>query len=87
MIADLILSLTKEAILMIIIASTPAIVASLVIGLGIALFSATTQIQEATLRFAPKMIAVYLALIAFGAPLGGMLLAYTKTCFRHIANL
>jgi flagellar biosynthesis protein FliQ len=87
MISELILTLTKEAILMIIIASTPAIVASLLIGLAVAIFSATTQIQEQTLSFAPKMIAVYLALIAFGAPLGAMLLNFTKTCFRHILKL
>lgn len=87
MLSELIISLTKEAVFVTIIASTPAILASLIIGLIVAIFSATTQIQEQTLSFAPKMVAVYLALIAFGAPIGAMLLGFTKTCFTQILKL
>lgn len=84
MISELVISLTKEAIFVTIIASMPAILASLVVGLLVAIFSATTQIQEQTLSFAPKMIAVYVALIAFAAPLGGMIVSFTKTCFTEM---
>ncbi len=84
MLSDIITTLTKEAIFVTVIASTPAILASLIIGLVVAIFSATTQIQEQTLSFAPKMVAVYLALIAFGAPIYGMLIGFSKTCFEQI---
>lgn len=84
---DFIIGLTKEAILVTIIASTPAIIASLLVGLIVAIFSATTQIQEQTLSFAPKMVAVYVALVAFGATTGTMVVSFAKTCFRHIVNL
>jgi flagellar biosynthetic protein FliQ len=87
MVSELVISLTKEAIFVTIIASMPAILASLLIGLAVAIFSATTQIQEQTLSFAPKMIAVYLALIAFGAPLGGLVIGFAKTCFQHVIHL
>lgn len=87
MTAELMLSLTKEAIFTVIIVSLPAIIASLLVGLVVALFSATTQIQEQTLSFAPKMIAVYLALIAFSAPLGSMIISFTKNCLRSIVKL
>lgn len=87
MLSDIIISLTKEAIFVTVIASMPAIVASLIIGLVVAIFSATTQIQEQTLSFAPKMIAVYVALIAFGAPIGAMLIGFTKTCFTKMLSL
>lgn len=87
MLSDLIINLSKEAILVTIIASTPAILASLVIGLLVAIFSATTQIQEQTLSFAPKMVAVYLALIAFGAPVGALIIEFTKSCFSHMQNI
>lgn len=80
--ADQLLMLTKEAIFVTIMASLPAIIASLVIGLAVALFSATTQIQEQTLSFAPKMIGVYIALVIFAAPLGGLIIEFTKTCFQ-----
>ncbi len=81
---DIVVNLTKEAILITVIASMPAILASLIIGLLVALFSATTQIQEQTLSFAPKMIGVYLALIAFGAPVAAMLIGFAKTCFIEV---
>lgn len=87
MLSELITSLTKEAIFVTIVASTPAILASLVVGLVVAVFSATTQIQEQTLSFAPKMIAVYLALIAFGAPLGTLLVGFAKSCFQKALSL
>jgi flagellar biosynthetic protein FliQ len=87
MLTDLIVTLTKEAIVVTVIASLPAILASLIIGLAVAIFSATTQIQEQTLSFAPKMIAVYVALVAFGVPLGAMILGFTRNCFTHIFNL
>jgi len=64
----------------------PAILASLIIGLLVAIFSATTQIQEQTLSFAPKMVAVYLALLAFGAPIFAMVINFSKTCFAQILN-
>jgi flagellar biosynthesis protein FliQ len=87
MIPEVLISLTKEAIFITIVASMPAILASLVIGLVVAIFSATTQIQEQTLSFAPKMIAVYLALIACGAPLCSLVVGYGKSCFLEIIKL
>lgn len=81
------LSLSKEAIIITIMASAPAILASLIVGLIIALFSATTQIQEQTLSFAPKMIAVFLALLFFGPRLGDLIIRYTKACFLACFNL
>jgi flagellar biosynthetic protein FliQ len=87
MLSDLLVSLSKEAIYVTILASMPAILASLIVGLLVAIFSATTQIQEQTLSFAPKMIAVYVALVAFGVPLGILIINFTKRCFSHVLNL
>lgn len=87
MISSTIIALTKDAIFITIITSLPAILASLVIGLIVAIFSATTQIQEQTLSFAPKMLAVYLALLAFAAPLTSMLTGFAHNCFKEINKL
>jgi flagellar biosynthetic protein FliQ len=81
------LSLTKEAILITVIISSPAIAASLIVGLVVAVFSATTQIQEQTLSFAPKMLAVFFALLVFCSPLGSLIIRYTKSCFYAGFNL
>jgi flagellar biosynthetic protein FliQ len=87
MLNDLITSLAREAIWVTIIVSIPAIMASLLVGLLVALFSATTQIQEQTLSFAPKMVAVYLSILACGAPMGAMLLNFAKRCFTDFTFL
>jgi len=60
------LGIAKEAILLVIILSAPAVFVSLFVGLTISLFQATTQIQDQALTFVPKLIAVMLTLILFG---------------------
>lgn len=84
---DVIVTLTKEAIFVTIISSTPVILASLIIGLVVAVFSATTQIQEQTLSFAPKMIAVYLALLCFGGTMGALIIGFAKECFLQMTTI
>ena len=65
--------------------SLPAILASLIIGFSVALFSATTQIQEQTLSFAPKMVGVYAVLAGTGAWLGSLLMRFAARCFSEFA--
>lgn len=81
MLLNNIIALCEEALLVSIIASAPAISASLIIGITVAIFSATTQIQEQTLSFAPKMIGIYAVLLLLGVPLGGLILSFTQKCF------
>ncbi len=57
-----ILEITREAIMLIMVISTPIMLIGLVLGLIIALFQALTQIQEMTLAFVPKIIGIFLAL-------------------------
>lgn len=87
MFSDLIIDLSKEAIFVTIMASLPAIIASLVLGLAVAIFSATTQIQEQSLSFAPKMIAVYLAIVACSGSISAMILNFTRSCFTSFFTL
>ncbi len=75
--------LTNQAILITILLSLPTIAVSLVVGLAVALFSATTQIQEQTLSFAPKMVAVYAIIAATAGWMGSLLIAFTERCFTE----
>lgn len=59
---DAVNTIMSEAIKAIIITSLPSVGLGLVVGLVIALFQAVTQVQEQTLTFVPKMIAVFLIL-------------------------
>lgn len=55
--------ISREAIYVLIIVSAPVLIVALVVGLIISLFQALTQIQETTLTFVPKIIAVYFSMI------------------------
>lgn len=57
------LDVGREAIMLLIKISAPIMVAALVVGLVVSLFQALTQIQEQTLTFVPKILAIFLMLI------------------------
>lgn len=61
-----VLKIAQEAIRTILIVSAPMLGFSLIVGLVVSVFQAVTQIQEATLAFVPKIIAVLLSIIIFG---------------------
>ena len=62
----LVLDIAREAFMTIIITSAPALVVSLIIGLIVSIFQTVTSIQEQTLTFVPKIIAVFLTLMLLG---------------------
>lgn len=62
-----VLDVAKEAIYTIIICSAPMLVISLVVGLIVSIFQTVTSIQEQTLTFVPKIIAVFVGLMIFGS--------------------
>jgi flagellar biosynthetic protein FliQ len=59
-----VITLASEAIKLVLLLSLPLLGVGLAVGLLVAVFQATTQIQEMTLSFVPKIIAVLLALLA-----------------------
>ena len=58
-----VLDIAKDAIYYIIICSAPVLIISLVVGLVISIFQTVTSIQEQTLTFVPKIVAVFIGLI------------------------
>ncbi|HET6376954.1 MAG TPA: flagellar biosynthesis protein FliQ [Methylocella sp.] len=80
------LELLRSAIWTILAGSGPAVAAAMLAGLAIALFQALTQIQEVTLSFVPKIIAIFIALL-FGAPfIGSQLQTFTALVYARIAS-
>ena len=61
-----ILDVAREAFMTIIITSAPPLLVSLVIGLIVSIFQTVTSIQEQTLTFVPKIVAVFLTLMILG---------------------
>jgi flagellar biosynthetic protein FliQ len=67
--------------------SAPILVTALVIGFAVSLFQAMTQIQEATLAFVPKVIAIGVALIVSGNWMLHTLIDFTVDLFDRIPTL
>ena len=63
---DLVVQLGQEALFIVMIVSAPMLGLGLVVGLMVSVFQATTSIQEQTLAFIPKIIAVFVAILIFG---------------------
>ncbi len=60
-----VLDISREAIFVLIKIASPIMLVALVVGLIISLFQALTQIQEMTLTFVPKILAIFVALVLF----------------------
>jgi len=60
-----VLDVVRDAIFVTLIVASPVMLIGLVVGLVVALFQALTQIQEMTLTFVPKIIAIFLSLLLF----------------------
>jgi type III secretion protein S len=75
--------LSYQALLMILILSGPPILISMAVGLFVAIIQAATQIQEQTLSFTVKLIAVIFTLLLMGGWLGGQIVQFTNTIFQN----
>lgn len=73
--------ITQQALFLVLIASAPPVLISLLVGFIIALFQATTQIQEQTLTFAPKMVIVFGTLAMVGPWIGYQMVRFTFHVF------
>jgi flagellar biosynthetic protein FliQ len=82
-----IIFITQEALYLVLVCSGPPVVISLVVGLMIAVFQATTQIQEQTLTFAPKMVIVFGVLALMGSWMGSMLLQFAAQVFDRFPEM
>jgi len=65
----------------------PVLLASMLIGVVIAIFQAATQINEMTLTFIPKIVAVAVILLLLGSWMGTKLISFTSELFMAIPNL
>lgn len=80
-------ALLRDALLLTLKLGAPPLLAALVVGLLISLFQAVTQINEATLAFVPKVLAIGAALVVFGGFMFSALADYTRGLFDRIGEL
>ena len=78
------LDIVQFAIWTVLTASAPAVSVAMIVGVGIALVQALTQIQEQTLAFVRQMVSILLV-VAFSGPfVGGQISAFTNIVFERI---
>ena len=75
---DMAIRVGREALFMVMLVSAPMLGLGLIVGVVVSIFQATTQIQEQTLVFVPKIIATFVAILLFGPWILGMLVDYTR---------
>ena len=80
------LDIAQAAIWTVIAASGPAVLAAMLVGVAIAFVQALTQVQEMTLTFVPKILAIFVA-IAISAPfIGAQISIFTDLVFSRIQS-
>lgn len=84
---NMIMSVMKDAIQTGLLVAAPILVVSIVVGLIISIFQATTQIQEQTLTFVPKLIAAAVVGLIAGPWMLHTVVNFTERIFSLISNI
>lgn len=80
----LVLDIAQDALYTILLISAPVLGLTLLVGLLVSIFQATTQIQEPTLTFIPKILAALFSLMVFGPWMLGIIIDFTARLFGSI---
>lgn len=84
---ELVIDVCRRAIQTILMCSAPVLIAGMLVGLIISIFQAATQINEQTLTFVPKIVAVFITLLVFGSWLIKVMTVFTIGLYDIIATL
>ncbi|EMS71517.1 flagellar biosynthesis protein FliQ [Ruminiclostridium cellobioparum] len=79
-----IIYIAQGALKVVIYVSAPVLIISMVVGLVVSIFQATTQIQEQTLTYVPKILSVIAAIALFGSWMLRVLIEYTQNIFTNM---
>ena len=80
------LDMLRAALWTVLVVSAPGVLAAMIIGLAIALLQALTQVQEMTLTFVPKIIAIFVAIVLTAPLMGSELQSLTNLVFARIES-
>jgi flagellar biosynthetic protein FliQ len=83
----MVIDLVRGAITVTVVVAAPVLIVSMVVGLVVSILQTTTSIQEQTLSFVPKILAVLAALVYFGYFMISHMVDYTMGLFSTIPNM
>jgi flagellar biosynthetic protein FliQ len=81
-----VLDVARDAILTLVLVSSPLLLIGLIVGVIISLFQALTQIQEATLTFVPKILVVFVSLLLLAPFMLHVLTDFTELLMQRIVG-
>ena len=84
---EAVIHIGRKAVETVLLTSAPMLLAAMVIGLLISIFQAATQINEQTMTFIPKIVAVFLTLLIFGPWIIELLITFTTGIITQIATV
>jgi flagellar biosynthetic protein FliQ len=84
---EMVVTIGRDAILTMLMAAAPILLAGLLVGLTISIFQAITQIHEMTLTFIPKIVAVALTMLIFLPWIINRIVDFTNRLFNIIPSL
>ena len=85
--AELTLRVAREALILILLISGGPMLAGMIVGFVVSLFQATTQIQEQTLSYVPKLVAVILSLLVLGPWMMTQAVKFARVVLESIATV
>lgn len=84
---DTIITIGQQALIVLLMVSAPLLLVALAVGLLVSIFQAATQINEMTLSFIPKLVAVFFTLIVAGPWMMSTLIDYIRRLYMQIPAL
>ncbi|MBM7540585.1 flagellar biosynthesis protein FliQ [Amphibacillus cookii] len=81
---EIVITLAERGILTVLMVAGPLLILALSVGLLVSIFQATTQIQEQTLAFIPKIVAVLLGLVFFGPWMLTRVIEFTASILQNL---
>lgn len=84
---DMAINICRKAVQTVLMIAAPMLIAGMLVGLLVSTFQAATQINEQTLTFIPKIVAVFLTLLIFAPWIIRVISAFTIGLFDTIATL
>jgi flagellar biosynthesis protein FliQ len=84
---EFVITLGREALMTVLMVTGPILILGLVAGLIVSIFQATTQINEQTLSFIPKIVVVLVAVVLFGPWMHHRLMEFATNIFAKIPEM
>lgn len=83
---DVVIQLAQQALMVVLMVAAPMLGLGLMVGLAVSVFQATTSIQEQTLAFIPKIVAVFVAILIFGPWMLRIMVEYVTSIFVNLPS-